>query len=74
MQISTRNPKNNAKMRVLATWRPCIYHVCINHDSFLRERNGLLMRTSRLKDLKSPAVLLTPHPGAGVFGLGASMI
>jgi len=36
-------------MRVFVTWRPCIYHVCINHDSFPPERNGLLMRKNRLK-------------------------
>jgi hypothetical protein len=49
-------------MRVFVTWRSCIYHVCINHDSFLRERNGLLMRPSRLKDLKSPAAAKAQPP------------
>jgi hypothetical protein len=39
-QKSTRNGKNNAKIRALGTWRPRVYHRQINHDGALRDMNG----------------------------------
>jgi hypothetical protein len=41
-QKSTRNGKNNAKIRALGTWRPRVYHRQINHDGALRDMNGPL--------------------------------
>jgi hypothetical protein len=44
MQKSTRNGKNNAKIRALGTWRHRVYHVRIYHDRELRGRNGSFTR------------------------------
>jgi hypothetical protein len=50
-QKSTRNGKNNAKIRALGTWGPRVYHRPIYHDGALRDANGPLMNpASRSSD------------------------
>jgi hypothetical protein len=46
IQKSTRNGKNNAKIRALATWRFGVYHGQINHGRALRDTNDALTRAS----------------------------
>jgi hypothetical protein len=50
MQKSTRNGKNNAKIRALGTWRFGVYHGQINHDRALRDTNDALTRVSAALD------------------------
>jgi hypothetical protein len=60
-QKSTRNGKNNAKMRALVTWRFRIYHAGIKQDRVLRKMRGLLRHRRRHPgSLQMPAPVTAP--------------
>jgi hypothetical protein len=46
-QKSTRNGKNNAKIRVLVTWHPRVYHAVIKDTGLPCARNGFLTLAMR---------------------------
>jgi hypothetical protein len=60
-QKSTRNGKNNAKIRALATWRPRVYHAGIYHD-------GALYRLPENRPASSCCVMTPQGPEPGAAG------
>ena len=44
MQNTGRKREKIAKMRASEPWALRVYHICINHDRYLRETKDLLKR------------------------------
>jgi hypothetical protein len=78
MQKSTRNGKNNAKIRALAIWPFSVYHGQINHEEALTElyvaltggggREGPSSSPSPRKHALACLHPLLPHPQADADG------